>query len=418
MGQTEEGDCTTDTIEELNVIELDKADKLVGEKNYQQALKIYSEVLQRSKTKQQQLQITDRINYIKEQLNPKAKLKQEKTETKEKRTPTEFKIYDTKFKDIIGLTRQKKELFKVINASLNKADLFEKLRLKHSSGLILYGAPGVGKSILLKGASGEFQIKMADIKVSDVMSKFVGESEHKIKEIFAEARKNQPCILFFDEIDALGTSRDNVSKEGAGTELANVITEFLKQASEIHDDKNAKVFMIGATNLPWNIDNALKRSGRFDNILYAKPPGFSARKALLKQYLWTNDPSYMGHIDWNLLAMAVLEYSPADIEKIAKRAKLEIIDKGGKLTTRAIQRVLKDKELGKSSLEDFYATAWDSYVKPARYKKQGKETFKVEEGGKFTKEDRAMYKELVNDVQRYMFYRRSIKLIRFLARGI
>lgn len=376
---------------------------------------IYEDVLKRAKNKLQQQLVTDRIEYIKQSLTKGEKTK---PEPKDNKKEIAFKVYDNKFKDVIGLKKQKQIIFKHLSLPLKRMDMFHKLNLKPSVGIILYGPAGVGKTALLKAVSGELSLKMADIQLSEVMSKFVGESEKKIRDIFIDAKNNQPCIVFFDEIDALGASRDSTEREGAGTELKNTVTEFLKQVSELHDNQNAKVFLVGATNAPWSMDSALRRSGRFEYLLYVKPPSFSDRKRLLRMYLNVN-LEYLGHVDWNVLSLAMCDYSPADIEKIAKLAKLQIIEKGeGKITTKAIQRILKDKDEGSSSLDNWYHTTYSTYVKRAIYKKIGKEKQLVEKGGKFEREEIIMYKDMVKDVNRFERYYNGIRLIRFLARGI
>ena len=407
-----------DTIEELNRIELSKADSLAEHKNYEGALKIYAQVLDRTHSKESQQLIMDRVSMIKKSMYAPEPVQKEKEKPK-KASTIEFKVYKNRFKDVIGLRRQKEILYKHLSLPLKHMEMFHKLNLKPSVGIVLYGPAGVGKTALLKAVSGELNLPMADIHLSEIMSKFVGESEKRLKETFDAAKIQQPCIVFFDEIDALGASRDSIENEGAGTEKKGVITEFLKQVSEVHDDANAKIFLVGATNQPWAMDAALKRSGRFEFLLYVRPPTFIERKKLLKMYLNVN-LEYLGHTDWNLLSLAMNNYSPADIEKIAKLAKLSIIESGkGKVTTRLIQRILKDKDEGTSSLDNWYHTTYSAYVKRPKYQKMGgKEKVLIERGGKFDKEEMIMYKEMVNDVRRFEFYYNWIRVVRFFARGI
>jgi SpoVK/Ycf46/Vps4 family AAA+-type ATPase len=162
----------------------------------------------------------------------------------------------------------------------------------------------------------------------------------------------------------------------------------------------------------------MRRSGRFDYILYVPPPSFNERKMLFKHFLNISE-EYKGHIDWNVVSLSTAGYSGADIERICKTVKMNLIEQGaGLITTKRVQDVLKSEDYGKSSLEDWYVSAWNTYVKPQQYRKEKKDRIPIGTAGKFSKEERQIYKELVRDVTRYHNHIRYIKLIRFLARGI
>lgn len=402
-------------IKEINKIDLTRAKKYEQQGDYEEAITLYKEIASRLPESDQRIGLIKKIALLEENL---------KSETE-----IVFRVYKEKsFKDVIGLKEQKKYVKKMIELPLKNLDHFKALSLKPSTGLLLYGAPGTGKTALIESVSGELDIPMADIKVSDILSKYIGEPEAKIERIFKIAKEKQPCILFLDELDALGSQREG--GEGYGAELKSITTALLKELSNVTRESNNRIFICGATNLPWSIDDALKRSGRIDQIYYIPNPSFTDRIKLLKLYTKTSDDkSHVGHIDYLILALATTWYSGADLEKICKIAKANLIQERIKknnnkikLSTKHIRMVLRDKSEGRSSLEEWALNTWSEWIKPPKYRRT-KGIFStqkelVDKGGKFDKEKRQLYKDLCKEVYSYIQWQIPIKIIRFIARGI
>lgn len=336
-----------------------------------------------------------------------------------------FKIYDITFNDVIGYGKHKKMIKGWVELPIRRPDRFTLMRMPKSTGIILYGPPGTGKTFLAKGLSGELQIPMKDVYISEMIQKHIGESEKAIKKAFDDAKHCQPSILFFDEFDALGASRENAN-EVTSSELKNMVNELLKQLGEIHDNREEKVFVIGATNLPWMLDDAIKRSGRMEHHMFLGPPGFWDRIALFKYYMRLEGSGYQIKANLMLLALATIRYSPADIEKVCSAVKRRIIDSEKKvITTRDFQRVLKDKNDGVSSLDDWVLKARETYIKKTktRVEKTGfmgmrKNKVKTEEQGKMTEGELKIYKPLINYIKRTMRWWTMSNVIRRMAKGI
>lgn len=326
-----------------------------------------------------------------------------------------FKVYDSKFEDVIGLKRQKNIIKKHVGQPLKYPDKFIKRKIKFGSGVLLYGAPRVGKTMLLKAASHEFNIPLADIKGSDIKGNFFGDSEKAWVDLFAQAKKEQPSIILIDEMDDLGAKKETInSNEGSSEAKKGLVTALVKEISDLRDE-NAKVWLFGATNYPWNIETALKQSGRFDFIIYVSPPTLSARMAIFKNIIEKMDKEEIGHMNYLWLGLATSGYSPADIEKIVEGAKKLDMNKQKKITTFTIQRILKDPIEGKSTLDDWYKEMRGTYLGPKRKPKKGQQEMHP---GKFTREDKKQYHEMVSDVTSRERWGLIVWLSRVICRGI
>ena len=162
------------------------------------------------------------------------------------------------------------------------------------------------------------------VRIPQILGSFVGASERNLSFVFKESRRNVPCILFFDEFDALGTKRtafstsDNV---GGGTTMRLIVNTFLSEMNGV--EKNPEgIFVIAATNLPYQIDPAIKRSGRIGDFLYIKPPNLKERRQLIRYYLKNKK---FRHINVGRIARATIGYSCADIERVIDEATLQPI---------------------------------------------------------------------------------------------
>ena len=192
---------------------------------------------------------------------------------------------DIKFKDVIGLNKVKKYLAENVVLAIREPALFRRYGKKLGVGLLLYGPPGVGKTYVVKAIAGESGANVIIARVNQIVDMYTGNTEKNLHAIFEQARKNPPCIIFFDELDALGVKRGGDGGDGGGNSsaLRLAVNQFLVEMSGVESNPEG-IFVIGATNNPWDIDPALKRSGRFGDSVYLKPPTYGDRKSLFRYY--------------------------------------------------------------------------------------------------------------------------------------
>lgn len=215
---------------------------------------------------------------------------------------------DINFADVGGMETVKKEIELKIIKPLLHPELYKAYGKKIGGGILLYGPPGCGKTFMAKATAGQVNAKFLSVGLSDILDMWIGSSEKNLHEIFELARRNTPCVLFIDEIDALGASRSDM-KQSAGRHLIN---QFLQELDGI-DSTNEGVLIIGATNTPWNLDPAFRRPGRFDRIVFVPPPDVASRESILKLKL-KSKPT--GSIDVQSIAKKSEHYSGADLDAI------------------------------------------------------------------------------------------------------
>jgi transitional endoplasmic reticulum ATPase len=187
---------------------------------------------------------------------------------------------NVRWEDIGGLKEVKEELVEAIEWPLKHADLFDQADVRPPKGILLYGPPGTGKTMIAKAVATTSEANFISVKGPELLSKWVGESEKAVREVFRKARQAAPCIIFFDELDAVAPRRGT---EGDAHVTERVISQMLTEMDGLEDLKG--VVVIGATNRPDIIDEALLRPGRFDRILEVPPPDEQARKEILKIHL-------------------------------------------------------------------------------------------------------------------------------------
>jgi transitional endoplasmic reticulum ATPase len=187
-------------------------------------------------------------------------------------------VPNVKWEDIGGLTGVKEELAEAVEWPLKYSKLFQKGGVKPPKGILMYGPPGTGKTLIAKAVANESEANFISVKGPELISKWVGESEKGVREIFRKARGAAPCVIFFDELDAIAPRRS--SGEGDNQVTERVVSQLLTEMDGLEELKG--VFVLGATNRQDIIDEALLRPGRFDRMLYIPPPDKEGRVEILK----------------------------------------------------------------------------------------------------------------------------------------
>ena len=256
------------------------------------------------------------------------------------------------FADVGGMEFVKKEIELKIIKPLQHPELYKAYGKKIGGGILLYGPPGCGKTYIAKATAGQVNAKFISVGLNDILDMWIGSSEKNLHDIFELARQNTPCVLFIDEIDALGASRSDM-KQSSGRHLIN---QFLQELDGI-DNNNEGILVLGATNTPWNLDPAFRRPGRFDRIVFVPPPDEASRESILKLKL-TNKPTEA--IDYNSISKKTENFSGADIEAIidiAIEEKLESSFEDGipkPISTKDLQNAIKKH---KASTQEWFMTA-------------------------------------------------------------
>ena len=223
-------------------------------------------------------------------------------------------VPDVKWEDIGGLKDIKQELQEAVEWPLKYHGLFVHSDATPPKGILLYGPPGTGKTLMAKAAAHESEANFISIKGPELLSKWVGESEKGVREVFRKARQAAPCIVFFDEIDAIAPTRGSLGSDSHVTE--RVISQLLTELDGLEVLSN--VIIIAATNRPDIIDAALLRPGRFDRLLYVPPPDKEARIQILK--IHTSKKPLAEDVKIDVLANQTEGYTGADIAALASAA--------------------------------------------------------------------------------------------------
>lgn len=215
--------------------------------------------------------------------------------------------------DVGGLEEVKRRINASFLAPMNNPELREAFGKSLSGGLLLYGPPGCGKTFLARAMAGELGARFFSVGLHQVLDMWLGNSEKNVHEIFDTARRNVPCVLFCDEVDALGQKRTHLRHQAG----RSVVVQFLAEMDGAKYS-NEGVFVLGATNHPWDIDPALLRPGRFDRTILVLPPDIVARIAILRYHL--KGRRLDTDIDVVPIAEVTETYSGADLEMICETA--------------------------------------------------------------------------------------------------
>ncbi|HQR09001.1 MAG TPA: AAA family ATPase [Gemmatales bacterium] len=216
------------------------------------------------------------------------------------------------FSDVGGMESLKDEIRLKIIHPLAHPELYQAYGKTIGGGILMYGPPGCGKTHLARATAGEVKASFMSIGINDVLEMWIGSSERNLHSLFEQARRNKPCVLFFDEVDALGASRTDF-KTSAGRQ---VINQFLSELDGVNTS-NDGVLILAATNTPWHLDTAFRRPGRFDRILFVPPPDAAARAAILR-IVCKGKPQE--NIDFEQVAKKTDQFSGADLKAVIDQA--------------------------------------------------------------------------------------------------
>ncbi|HEX3647338.1 MAG TPA: ATP-binding protein [Pseudonocardiaceae bacterium] len=215
--------------------------------------------------------------------------------------------------DVGGMTEVKQRLNAAFLAPMRNPELRRLYGKSLRGGLLLYGPPGCGKTFLARAVAGELGARFLAVTLADVLDMWVGSSERNLRDLFAEARRASPCVLFLDEIDALGHKRSQLRASAA---QRGTVNQLLSELDGVQQN-NEGVFVLAATNHPWDVDAALRRPGRLDRMLLVLPPDQPAREAILRYHLRDRPVSGVSFRD---LAKRTEDYSGADLAHLCETA--------------------------------------------------------------------------------------------------
>ncbi|KQQ99367.1 26S protease regulatory subunit [Deinococcus sp. Leaf326] len=225
-------------------------------------------------------------------------------------------------RDVVGMTDLKERLERSLLGPLRQPELAQAYGKRAGGGLLLYGPPGCGKTFLARAVAGELGAAFLEVTVADVLDMWLGNAERNVRALFASARRRAPCVVFFDEVDALGRGRQLTRHS------SHSVTQTLLRELDGLGGREG-VFVMAATNAPWDVDSALKRPGRLGATLLVPPPDLAAREAMFGEFMRgrpTRD------LDSAWLARQTADYSGADIRHLcddaAERALAQAMKRG------------------------------------------------------------------------------------------
>ena len=332
-----------DEIKDLSVLDADTrgviAKCYLEERNHNKARTIYMDL------------IKDHPDYKEETLDEAFRM--QATESGEDLDKdVMFSKPDINFADVGGMQGVKREIDLKIIKPLENAELYASYGKKVGGGILLYGPPGCGKTFIAKATAGEINANFINISLNDILDMWIGNSEKNLNRYFELARSKKPCVLFFDEVDALGAKRSDM-RQSAGK---NVINQFLAELDGIHAD-NEGLLIIGATNTPWHLDSAFLRPGRFDRVIFVPPPDVDSKTEILKLKLKDKPQK---NVDFKKIAKKTKDYSGADLNALIDIAIEDIIEKALETgTPKPIETkdLLKAIDRHKASTIEWFTTA-------------------------------------------------------------
>jgi transitional endoplasmic reticulum ATPase len=256
------------------------------------------------------------------------------------------------FKDVGGLADLKEQIRLNIIYPFQNPALFKSFGRKVGGGILMYGPPGCGKTFLAKATAGECNARFINIAINDILDMWIGNSEKNLHNVFELARRNTPAVIFIDELDAIGGSRQQMRHHHE-----RMLTNQLLSELDGVDSDNSEILVLGATNSPWFVDSSLRRPGRFDRVLFVPPPDLQARVEILQLHL-KGKP--VEAIDYVRVAKNMEKYSGADIKAACDAAADMAIThamKAGKLRPIRTEDMLEALKKIKPSTLEWLATA-------------------------------------------------------------
>ena len=239
-----------------------------------------------------------------------------------------------RFCDIVGLAELKKTIELRIIAPFVRPGLFARFGKKAGGGILLYGPPGCGKTMIARAIASECKASFTSVGISEILNLWLGESERNLAAVFDRARQQRPAVLFFDELDALAFSRSKARSDHTRT----LVNEFLNQLDGVAHN-NQEVLVLAATNMPWDVDPAMKRPGRFDRQVFVPPPDDVARAEMFRIKLATVPTAT---IDLLKVARATPHFSGADVDGVIEAAKERVL---AEVLDGAPERPLRESDL-------------------------------------------------------------------------
>ncbi len=222
------------------------------------------------------------------------------------------------FADVGGLQEVKDAVHRTIILPFQRPDLYAKYGRRAGGGVLLYGPPGCGKTLLARATAGECGLPFLNLRLEEVLDPMYGVSERRLHSAFAQAREQAPCVLFLDELDALAFGR----RKQSGSAGRALVDQLLQELDAIGAE-NDGLLVLAATNAPWDVDDALKRPGRFDRVVFVPPPDEEARRHVLELGLRDRP---VGRLDLRTLAARTPLLSGADLSAVVERATDAAID--------------------------------------------------------------------------------------------
>jgi SpoVK/Ycf46/Vps4 family AAA+-type ATPase len=243
----------------------------------------------------------------------------------------DVEVSKVRLADVGGMRQVKDRLEAALFAPMRNPELSKLFGKKLHGGLLLYGPPGCGKTFIARAVAGELGAHFLSVTLADVLDMWIGASERNLHEVFQTARRHAPCVLFLDEVDAIGQKRSQLRNSA----LRGSVNQLLLELDDI-GVSNDSVFVLAATNHPWDVDAALRRPGRFDRTVLVLPPDTPARETILRLHL--RDRPVAG-IDVATLADVTGGYSGADLAHICEvAAERALLDSAATGTIRMIEQ--------------------------------------------------------------------------------